>query len=167
MIATTSSNEPAMKEEPPNICANQNLPSSFWIRAPANGGPVRHAKEMKDKHIPVRVPILVRSVVKLAQAAGKRLWIAAPKNPYTTQKVKRPPSELTAVQPNKHRPAMKHTGVMILTGPSSMSANRPHIKRPASPTPFMTRRMIKEADEETPIISLAKTLIFFSGAGPC
>lgn len=51
------------------------------MRAPAMGGPVRQAREMKEKHMPVRTPILDKSDVRLAQAAGKRLWMPAPKKP--------------------------------------------------------------------------------------
>lgn len=51
------------------------------MSAPAMGAPVRHATDTMEKHMPVRVPILLRSLVKLAQAAGNRLWMPAPKKP--------------------------------------------------------------------------------------
>ncbi len=80
-LAATKVSEPPTNADPPNACANKNLPPSIWINAPASGGPVKHAIEITEKHIPVRVPILLRSGVRLAHAAGNRLWIPAAKKP--------------------------------------------------------------------------------------
>jgi hypothetical protein len=51
------------------------------MSAPAIGGPVKHAIDMKEKHMPVLMPIFDRSFVRLAHDAGMRLWTPAPKNP--------------------------------------------------------------------------------------
>ena len=81
ILAANKVREPPMNADPPKTCANKNRPSSFWIKAPARGGPVKQAIEMTEKHMPVRVPILVKSEVKLAHAAGNKLWIPAAKKP--------------------------------------------------------------------------------------
>lgn len=81
ILAESNVQDPATKAEPPNICARRNPPSSLWIRAPAKGGPVRQAIETTEKHIPVRTPIFFMSVVRLAHAAGNRLWTPAAKKP--------------------------------------------------------------------------------------
>lgn len=93
-----SASVPAINAEPPNICAYKNPPSFLWIRIPAIGGPVTQATEMNEKAMPVLVPIFFMSDVRLAQHAGKRLWMPEPKKPYITTKAYREPSEETAAQ---------------------------------------------------------------------
>jgi len=79
--AATNVTEPPINAVPPNTCAYRNPPSFLWISAPASGGPVRQAIETTVKHMPVRTPIFLRSVVRLAHAAGKRLCTPAAKKP--------------------------------------------------------------------------------------
>jgi hypothetical protein len=55
---------------------------------------------------------------------------------------------------------MNATGVRVLIGPSKRSAVRPQINRPGIPTAFMTRRMVREVDDETLMMSLPKMLIY-------
>ncbi|EKG19791.1 hypothetical protein MPH_02937 [Macrophomina phaseolina MS6] len=98
ILAAMSVKVPPINTDPPNTWAYRNPPPSLCIKAPAIGGPVKQAMEIKEKHIPVRTPIFFRSLVKLAQEAGKRLCMPAPKNPYITQKAYRAPSDDTAAQ---------------------------------------------------------------------
>lgn len=73
--------EPPISADPPNIWAYRKPPSCRPMRAPAIGDPVRQAINTTEKHMPVRIPILFRSGVRLAQAAGNRLCTPAAKNP--------------------------------------------------------------------------------------
>ena len=95
---TNKSAHPAIITLPANICAPMYFPSSFCISAPARGDPVRHAKLITLKHIPILTPAFFRSVVKLVSVAGKRPWIPAANIPYTTAKAMSPFFVDTAAQ---------------------------------------------------------------------
>ena len=79
IFAAAKMSEPPMNADPPKACANEKPPSFFWIKVPARGEPVKHVIDMTEKHMPVHTPILVRAEVRLAHAAGNRLWIPVAK----------------------------------------------------------------------------------------
>ena len=54
---------------------------------------------------------------------------------------------------------MNATAVKELMGPRKRSAASPHIKRPGIPTAFMTRRMVRDVEDEIPMMVLPKVLI--------
>jgi len=72
---------PAIIILPANIYAPTYRPLSFYINAPANGDPVKHAKLKILKHIPILTPAFFRSVVRLLSVAGNNPWIPATKSP--------------------------------------------------------------------------------------
>jgi hypothetical protein len=66
---------------PAKIWPYSYSPPFLWISSPAIGGPVNVAKLKIVNTIPILVPAILKSVVKLERAVGKRLWIAAPTIP--------------------------------------------------------------------------------------
>lgn len=73
ILAPNKAKVPAMKAEPPNTWAYRKPPWLTCTSEPTIGGPVKQAIETTLKHMPVRTPILFKSVVRLAHAAGNRL----------------------------------------------------------------------------------------------
>jgi len=86
--------------------------------APAIGLPVKVAKLIAVKFIPVRAPRLERSPVRLDTPAGNRLSMAPATIPYTTVQAYRPPEVLTAIHENIEIPAITETGISMFNGPT-------------------------------------------------
>ena len=81
ILAAIRKQLPTVRSNPANICAYWYSPCFAWISAPAIGGPVNTAKLTIVNIIPILVPIIRKSVVRLLRVAGKRLCIAAPTMP--------------------------------------------------------------------------------------
>lgn len=80
-LAAQSKLHPIIISTPAKTCAPTYRPPILWMSCPAIGGPVKTAKETSVKTMPIRVPAMRRSVVRLERVAGKRDWIAAPTMP--------------------------------------------------------------------------------------
>jgi hypothetical protein len=96
--------------------------------------------------MPILVPAILKSVVKLLRVAGKRLWIAAPTKPYTTVHAYSPPRELTAIQQKDSMEAMSTTRQIEFRGPNNRSARKLGMMRPGTPRPFMVIRRLMESE---------------------
>ena len=79
--APTKHAHPAIRDPPAKICAYSYPPPFLWISCPAIGGPVNTAKLTIVNTMPIRVPIIFRSVVNELRVAGKSDWMAAPTMP--------------------------------------------------------------------------------------
>lgn len=72
-LAAIRNTGPKIIEVLPNSWAPKYFPPYASIRAPAIGGPVNDATPTIEDIIPILTPALLRSVVKLDSAEGKRL----------------------------------------------------------------------------------------------
>jgi hypothetical protein len=107
------------------------------------------------KIIPILVPALDRSDVKLAQHEGNKLWIAAPKYPNILTQIKPPVSVVTCDHMYRHNAAEKIVGINTFMAPKNRSARMADIIRPGIPTAFMAMSIRNESEAEPPSLSVA------------
>ena len=126
------------------------------MSCPAMGGPVSTAKLTIVKIMPILVPAILKFVVKLLKAAGKRPWMPPPTKPYTTAHPYNPPWEFTAIQQKDTNEVMNTTGTKVLKTPKYRSARKPGSMRPITPIPFKAMRRLMDCVYGTWIIFRAK-----------
>ena len=114
------------------------------MMAPAIGGPVSVAKLTIVKTMPIRVPDLRRSVVRLLRPAGKSDWIPPAAMPKNTAHAYRPGGLDTAIQVSWHTPAISAVGTKTLMAPHR-SARWFGTRRPIMPMPFRSSSRFSES----------------------
>lgn len=112
--------------------------------APAIGGPVSVAKLTIVNTMPILVPDLRRSVVRLLSPAGKRDWIPPAAMPKKTAHAYRPGGSDTAIQVSWHTPAMMAVGTKTFRAPQR-SARWFGTRRPTMPMPLRRRSRLSDS----------------------
>lgn len=108
--------------------------------------------------MPTRVPIFVKSVVRLDRVEGNSVWTALEQIPYTITKATNPPKVEIPIQQRRRMPAHDTNGMSVLNGPKYLSARKAGISRPGMPTPFKIIKSVSEVDDDTWITFFPKVV---------
>lgn len=129
------------------------------MSAPAIGTPVNAAIAIIVKAMPILVPILLMSVVKLDSELIDMPCTAALNRPYMTTKATSPSYDVMVIQMKRSEAHGIRKIMLVLRGPSQRSAISAGRSRPGSPTALRIRRKLRLVLAETWMTFVAKMLI--------